>query len=263
MGTRIVQVDSFADRPFVGNPAAVCVLPEWPDKAWMQAVARETNLSETAFLVRRGEGFELRWFTPTVEVDLCGHATLASAHVLWEDGHLKPGERAVFSTLSGTLAAERRGDWIELDLPAEPPQPVSAPPAELLEGLGAKAVFVGRNRMDFMAELATEAEVRALRPQMQLFEKLGENGVIVTARASGPPYDFVSRYFAPGFGIPEDPVTGAAHCCLGPYWAPRLGKTEMLACQCSARGGVVRVRVAGARVALGGQAVTVIRGELL
>ena len=263
MSTRVVQVDAFADRPFIGNPAMVCVLQEWRDASWMQSVAREMNLSETAFLVRRGEGFELRWFTPALEVDLCGHATLASAHVLWEDEHLRPEEQAVFSTRSGTLTAQRRDAWIELDFPAEPARAVEAPPEELVRGLGARAVFVGRNRLDFVAELESESAVRALKPDFAALEKLGKLGVIVTARASRPPYDFVSRYFAPAYGIPEDPVTGAAHCCLGPFWAERLGRSELLGYQCSARGGVVRVRVEGPRVALGGQAVTVLRGELL
>jgi PhzF family phenazine biosynthesis protein len=260
MGIRIVTVDAFTSRPFAGNPAAVCVLPEAPPDAWMRDVAREMNLSETAFLVPREDGYHLRWFTPAVEVELCGHATVASAHVLWEDGHLPAGVQARFHTLSGLLTADRRGDWIELDFPAKLEQPAEAPP-ELLPALGCSAVYVGRNQFDYLVEVDSEATVRALNPDHSLLRRLPVRGVIVTARGSD--YDFVSRFFAPGSGIDEDPVTGSAHTCLGPYWAARLGKTEFTAFQASARGGVVRVRVAGDRVLLGGQAVTIMRGELL
>ena len=268
MGTRIVQVDAFADRPFAGNPAAVCVLTSWPKDEWLQAVAGEMNLSETAYLVRTVEGFELRWFTPAKEVDLCGHATLASSHVLWEDGHLKADQEAVFSTRSGPLSAKRHGDWIDLNFPAEAPKPVEAPEG-LLEALGAKALYVGLNRLDYLIEVETENEVRELRPNFTQLEQIGTGTAIVTARASKGPYDMVSRYFAPRYGIPEDPVTGAAHCALGPYWSEKLGKSELLAYQASARGGVMRVRIPEAkavvkpRVLLGGQAVTVLRGELI
>ncbi len=262
MGLRIVQVDAFADRPFAGNPAAVCVLPEAREAGWMQLVAREMNLSETAFLVRRGgDGFDLRWFTPAAEVELCGHATLASAHVLWEDGHLAEGEPARFHTASGLLTAERRGDWIEMDFPAEPAAE-AAPPPDLLRALGARATHVGRNRFDYLVEVASEAEVRGLRPDMTLLRTVPVRGVIVTSRASTPGHDFVSRFFAPQVGVDEDPVTGSAHCCLGPYWQARIGKADLVGYQASARGGVVRVRVAGERVGLSGQAVTVLRGEL-
>jgi PhzF family phenazine biosynthesis protein len=261
MGLRIVQVDAFTDTPFRGNPAAVCVLPDERDAAWMQAVAAEMNLSETAFLAKRGDGFGLRWFTPAVEVDLCGHATLASAHVLWEDRHLAREAQARFHTKSGLLTADRRGEWIELDFPVKPEAPAAAPPG-LAEALGAAPKYVGKNQFDYLVEVDSEDTVRALAPDHAALAKLPVRGVIVTSRASTPGFDFVSRFFAPGSGIAEDPVTGSSHCALGPFWGARLGKTQMLAYQASARGGVVRVRLAGERVALGGQAVTVLRGEL-
>ncbi len=260
MGLKITQVDAFTAKPFAGNPAAVCVLPEPGDAQWMQSVAMEMNLAETAFLVRRADGFDLRWFTPSVEVKLCGHATVASAHVLWEDGLLRPEEQARFHTLSGLLTADRRGDWIELDFPATLARPCD-PPDGLAEALGAQPLYVGRNQFDYLVELESEAVVRRLEPDHTRLKRLPVRGVIVTAR--GADYDFVSRFFAPGSGIDEDPVTGSAHCALGPYWKAKLGKDEFLAFQASPRGGVVKVRVAGDRVKLGGQAVTVLRGELL
>lgn len=227
----------------------------------MQAVAQEMNLSETAFLQRQADGFQLRWFTPTVEVDLCGHATLASAHVLWEGGYLRPGQPARFYTRSGLLTAERRGECIELDFPAAPPQETSPPP-ELLHALGVKAKFVGRNRFDYLLEVDSEDVVREMKPDFGVLAKVAARGVIVTSQAASPGYDFVSRFFAPAAGIDEDPVTGSSHCCLGPFWKARLGKDEFVAYQASRRGGVVRVRVALPRVLLGGKAVTVLRGEL-
>jgi predicted PhzF superfamily epimerase YddE/YHI9 len=260
MSLALFQVDAFTDRPFAGNPAAVCLLDEPRDARWMQDVAREMNLSETAFLEPADDGYGLRWFTPAVEVALCGHATLASAHVLWETGTLEPAAAARFHTLSGLLTAERQREWIELDFPARPAEE-APPPAGLLEAFG-DPVFVGRSRDDYLLELPSEDAVRTAAPDHRRVAALGVRGVIVTARASSPPYDFVSRFFAPGSGIDEDPVTGSAHCTLGPYWAPQLGKDELLAYQASARGGVVKVRVAGDRVKLGGQAVTVLRGRL-
>ena len=264
MSQRITQVDAFTDTPFVGNPAAVCVLPAPRDEAWMQAVALEMNLSETAFLVRREDGsYDLRWFTPAVEVDLCGHATVASAHVLWEEGHLPSGAQARFHTKSGLLSADRDGDWIELDFPSTPPEPAETP-AGLLEALGAAAAsYCGRSRFDYFLELDSEATVRALAPNMPLLKALPVRGTIVTARASTEGFDYVCRFFAPRFGVDEDPVTGSAQSALGPYWQAKLGKDELLGYQASARGGVVRVRPRGERVRIAGKAVTVLRGELV
>jgi PhzF family phenazine biosynthesis protein len=262
MAIRVVQVDAFTNRPFAGNPAAVCVLKEARPDEWMRDVAREMNLSETAFLTPENGGYNLRWLTPAVEVDLCGHATVASAHVLWEDGHLPEGEQARFHTRSGLLTADRKGDWIELDFPAKVAVAAAAPPA-LLAALGVKeAKFVGKNVFDYLVEVDSEETLRGLSPDHSTLRKEPVRGVIVTARGSGE-YDFVSRFFAPGAGVDEDPVTGSAHTALGPYWAERLGKREFTAFQASARGGVVRVRVEGDRVKLGGQAVTVMTGELL
>jgi predicted PhzF superfamily epimerase YddE/YHI9 len=262
MGLPLLQVDAFTDRPFAGNPAAVCLLPGPREADWMQQVAAEMNHSETAFLHREGDAFRLRWFTPAVEVDLCGHATLASAHALWEQGLLKPDEPARFQSRSGLLTAERRGEWIELDFPATPAEPAPAPPG-LLAALGATARYTGKNRFDYLVEVDTEEALRALKPDIAALTALPVRGVIVTARATTPGFDFVSRFFAPAAGVPEDPVTGSAHCCLAPFWRDRLGKDEMRAYQASARGGVVGVRVASARVYLRGQAVTVLRGELI
>jgi PhzF family phenazine biosynthesis protein len=263
MPVRIIQVDAFTNRPFAGNPAAVCVLPAPAPEEWMRHVAREMNLSETAFLVPRDGGFDLRWFTPAVEVGLCGHATVASAHVLWEDGHLPPGQQARFHTRSGLLLADRRGDWIELDFPAKRVAAAEAP-AELLPALGVtRAAFVGKNVFDYLVEVDSEATLRALAPDHSALRKVPVRGVIVTAPSANAEFDFVSRFFAPGSGVDEDPVTGSSHCALAPYWGERLGKTSMTAFQASARGGVVRVRLAGDRVILGGQAVTVMTAELL
>ncbi|HEX3108467.1 MAG TPA: PhzF family phenazine biosynthesis protein [Thermoanaerobaculia bacterium] len=257
---KLLQVDAFADSAFKGNPAAVCILDRERDAAWMQNVAKEMNLSETAFLLHHADGFGLRWFTPAVEVALCGHATLASAHALWEERVLETDAR--FHTLSGLLTATRNGDLIELDFPTKAEEPAEAPPL-LIESLGVKPVYVGRNQFDYLIEVATEDELRALDPDHARLRTIPVRGVIVTARSSDPRFDFVSRFFAPGSGVDEDPVTGSAHCALTPYWSKKLGKTEMTAYQASARGGVVHVRLAGDRVKLGGRAITVFRGELL
>jgi predicted PhzF superfamily epimerase YddE/YHI9 len=258
----IAQVDAFTATPFGGNPAAVCLLAEAREHRWMQAVAREMNLSETAFLLAEADGYRLRWFTPAVEVDLCGHATLASAHVLWEEGHLPPAAPARFHTRSGLLTADRDGDWIRLDLapPPPPPPPPAPPPRPPPRGAPPS---VGRSRFDYLVEMESADAVRALRPDHGALRAVETRGVIVTAASDTAGFDFVSRFFAPGAGIDEDPVTGSAHCVLGPFWSGRLGKREMVAYQASARGGVVRVAMAGTRVHLGGQAVTVLRGELL
>jgi PhzF family phenazine biosynthesis protein len=262
MGLKITVVDAFTAKPFAGNPAAVCVLPAARDERWMQAVAREMNLSETAFLVAQADGYDLRWFTPTVEVDLCGHATLASSHVLWETGQLPPDAQARFHTRSGLLTAMRQGDWIELDFPARPVTALDAPPEAAVRALNVAPLFVGRTKDDYVMELADEAAVRAVNPDFTQLRRADLRGVIITAQATTNGYDFVSRFFAPGAGIDEDPVTGAAHTVLGPYWQSRLKRDEFTAYQASARGGVVRVRVGGERVYLGGQAVTALRGEL-
>ena len=262
MGQPIFQVDAFTDRPFTGNPAGVCILEAPRDEDWMQRVAREMNVSETAFLERRADGFDLRWFTPKLEVDLCGHATLASAHVLWQEGHLAPDARARFHTRSGLLEASRRGAFIELDFPAYAPHPLAAPPA-LVQALGVTPHAVARFDVGYLlAALDREETVRRLEPDLVRLATLPDLAVAVTSLASTPGYDFVSRVFAPNAGIPEDPVTGSTHCCLGPFWCQRLGQDVFTAYQASERGGVVRVRVEGGRVGLGGQAVTVLRGTL-
>jgi len=265
MGLKLVQLDAFTDTPFHGNPAAVCVMSApCRDTQRMQAIALEMNLAETAFLwpAENGDGYALRWFTPAVEVALCGHATLASAHVLWQDGHLPPEAQARFHTKSGLLTAEKADDWIELDFPATPAQRAAAP-ARLEEALGATARYVGRTSFDYLVELDSEETVRSLQPNHAALARLPVRGVIVTSAAAGPEFDFVSRFFAPGSGVPEDPVTGSSHCALTPFWSERLGKTEMVAYQASPRGGVIRVRNAGDRVKLCGQAFTVLRAELV
>jgi PhzF family phenazine biosynthesis protein len=262
MGLTIYQVDAFTDRPFSGNQAGVCVVPEPQDAGWMQNVAREMNLSETAFLHKQVDGYNLRWFTPAVEVDLCGHATLASAHVLWEAGYLEAGEQARFHTRSGLLTADRKGDWIEMNFPAKPEEPAIAPPG-LIEALGVPVKYIGKSHYDYLVEVDAEEIVRNVKPDFNLLATVPARGVIVTSLASSKDYDFVSRFFAPQVGVNEDPVTGSAHCCLSPFWSNRFRKDVLVGYQASARGGVVRVRLSGDRVNLGGQAVTVLRGELV
>ncbi len=261
MGIKITQVDAFADQPFQGNSAAVCICPEPATDDWMQLVAREMNLAETAFLFPGDDGFRLRWFTPTVEVDLCGHATLAAAHVLWDEGHLPPDREARFHTKSGLLTAARSGEWIELDFPALSQSKVRVPDG-LEEALGSRGDYVGKSRLDLLVEVPSEEILRQLAPDFIALKKLDARGIIVTSRADSEEYDFVSRFFAPALGVDEDPVTGSAHCCLAPYWMGRLGKTKMTGYQASVRGGTVRVEVRGDRVGLGGKAFTVLRGEL-
>jgi PhzF family phenazine biosynthesis protein len=258
----LFQVDAFTNQPFAGNPAAVCLLDEPGDPAWMQQVAREMNLAETAFLVKQADGYSLRWFTPAVEVDLCGHATLASAHVLWEQGYLSPGDQARFHTKSGLLTAEQQGGWIELNFPAKPEEPAESIPG-LAEALGITPIYVGMSQFDCLVEVESEAVVRGIQPGFARLSAIPVRGVIVTSRASTPGYDFVSRFFGPRVGVPEDPVTGSAHCVLSPFWSARLGRAELIGYQASPRGGMVLTRLDGERVRLGGQAVTVLRGELL
>ena len=263
MPQSIVVVDAFTDKPFAGNPAAVCVLEKPADEAWMKHVAAEMNLSETAFLHQEADGWRLRWLTPTVEVELCGHATLASAHVLWETKRLKPDQAAVFHTRSGRLSATRLGNAIVLDFPAKPPKQCAAPD-ELLAALGTTAQFVGMNGMDYFVDVGDEDAVRGVHPDFGRLAKLTVRGIIVTGRPTKMAnVDFVSRFFAPGSGIAEDPVTGSAHCSLAPYWAAKLGKNELRGYQASARGGYVGVVANGDRVQLIGNAVTVLRAEML
>ncbi len=257
----LFHVDAFTDRPFAGNPAAVCLLPTWKQDRWLQAVAKEMNLSETAFLVKQADHFDLRWFTPTVEVDLCGHATLASAHVLWEQGHANGGEIR-FSTKSGILKAIRNGDDIDLDFPLKPETAADAPPG-LLEALGTSAKYVGKNQFDYLVEVESEAALRRIAPDFKRLAAVPVRGIIVTSKSADPRFDFVSRFFAPASGVDEDPVTGSAHCCLADFWRKRLNKAEFVAFQASPRGGIVKVRVVNDRALLGGKAITVTRGELL
>jgi PhzF family phenazine biosynthesis protein len=266
MSCAVYNVDAFTDTAFAGNPAAVCLLPAAREDDWLQAVAAEMNLSETAFLRPHPDGgYRLRWFTPTHEVDLCGHATLASAHVLWTEGLLAPEAPARFRTASGALTAIRDDEWITMDVPTDPPRPV-APPASLLDGLGATdPVYTGRTDRDFLVHLPAAEAVRALDPAFSTLAALDTRGVIATAAADGEDADVVSRFFAPGVGVPEDPVTGSAHCALGPYWADRLGRTTLTGRQVSARGGTVRVALPSPdadRVDLSGRAATVLRGRL-
>ena len=270
MPQEIFQVDAFTDRAFSGNPAGVCVLHAPAEERWMQQVAAEMNVAETAFLVRRADGaFDLRWFTPTVEVDLCGHATLAAAHVLWETKQLALDEIARFETRSGTLTARRTNDqWIELDFPAVPAKLTDAP-AALIESLGPavhdRVRAVARSSFDFLVDLDIDQDqLAALQPDLRQLATVPARGVIVTtAKNVAPGFDFASRFFAPQSGIDEDPATGSAHCTLGPWWRDRLGKNPLVGYQASRRGGVVRVDVQNDRVLLAGQAVTVLRAMLM
>jgi PhzF family phenazine biosynthesis protein len=260
--TRIRQIDAFTAVPFKGNPAGVCVLEQPADEVWMQQVAAEMNVAETAFLWPLESGFSLRWFTPTTEVDLCGHATLASAHALWESDHIDAQQTAVFHTKSGELRADRDGDWIVLDFPAEGPVE-TADAATVAAALGCPVAEAAWNRFDLLAELESDSAVRDAEPDLAAIRALGCRGLIVTARSTDPAYDFVSRFFAPAVGVDEDPVTGSAHCFLGPWWGEKLGKPSLTGYQASARGGVVGVELHDDRVYLKGKAVTVLDGQLL
>ncbi len=254
-------VDAFADRPFTGNPAGVCFPEVTASTSWMQHVAAEINQAETAFLLPRPGGeWDLRWFTPTVEVDLCGHATLASALVLWQTERMA-NQPISFHTRSGVLTCSRADGRIEMDFPAEPPKQSKDSVVEALE-LPQQPVFVGRNRMDVLVVLETADQVRAIVPDASRIGRIDARGVIVTARSDQPEYDFISRFFGPQSGILEDPVTGSAHCCLGPYWQSVLGKNELVGYQASKRGGVVSMRCTNDRVHLGGSAIMVLKGRL-
>ena len=264
MGQSIIQVDAFTRKAFQGNPAAVCVMTSLHDALWMQSVAKEMNLSETAFVLKQEQYYSLRWFTPATEVPLCGHATLASAHVLWTEGYASTGQKLQFRTKSGILTAQYQDDWIELDFPANRSQEIP-PITKLGDALGVRLKTVSYNSLGYLVEVATVEQVKQLQPNFSLLKQLPISQVIVTSKGeSNSEYDFVSRFFAPGLGIDEDPVTGAAHCCLAPYWRDRLHKDQFLAYQASSRGGVVKINYNGGdRVMLQGQAVSVMRGELL
>lgn len=266
MRCQIIQVDSFAHEPFAGNPAAVCIVPDVMDELWMQNVAAEMNLSETAFVRQMDEtDFAIRWFTPTVEVPLCGHATLASAHVLWEEGMVMLSEAVTFYPKQGTLIARREEDWICLEFPAIPVEEVSVPDG-LIEALGQSPKSVHKSTAifeEYLVEMDSARTVRSVQPDFAKLRASGISACVVTAQDETGTFDIVSRFFGPGVGVDEDPVTGVAHCALGPYWADRLGKREFVAHQASKRSGTLRVRVHGDRVDLLGQAITVLRGELL
>jgi predicted PhzF superfamily epimerase YddE/YHI9 len=262
MRNEVFQVDSFTDKPFTGNPAGVMLLDSFPDERRMQAIAAEMNLAETSFVVPRNREFDLRWFTPTVEVDLCGHATLAAAHILWETKRLGMDSDAVFQTRSGQLKASRSLDRIELSLPTLSPRQVEPPPG-LLDAVRVNPVYVGISKFDYLVQLGTAQEVRSADIDFSALAKIETRGVILTAASDVPEYDFISRFFAPAAGINEDPVTGSAHCVLGVFWAGILGRRELRAYQASPRGGSLGVRVDGDRTHLIGSAVTVMRVDLL
>jgi PhzF family phenazine biosynthesis protein len=257
MSVTVYRVDAFCADGFLGNPAGVCVLETRPPDEWMQHVAAKMNLSETAFLTpTQNDEFHLRWFTPKAEVKLCGHATLASAHLLWQRGFLEEGKAARFQTLSGQLTANKDGELITLDFPAKPATKADAPPG-LLEALGATAVYIGRSEFDYLVEVESAKALRTMKPDFERLRALPVRGVIVTASSDDERFDFMSRFFAPAVGVDEDPVTGSAHCTLTPYWAATLGKTKFVACQVSQRGGVLNLELRGDRIQLGGKARTV------
>ncbi len=260
--TRLLQIDAFANGPFTGNPAAVVLLEESAEEDWMQRVAAEMNLSETAFLLPGGDGWAIRWFTPTTEVALCGHATLAGFHALREEG--KVGDAVTFESASGPLTARAIGDRLELDFPSMPPEACDEPEG-LLDALGLpEARYVGRSRHDLLVEVADRKELVDLHPDFRALSGVEVRGVIVTAMGDegGEGLDFVSRFFAPRAGVDEDPVTGSAHCVLAPYWTAKLGARSLQAGQLSRRSGRLEVELRGDRVALRGRTVTVLRGEL-
>ncbi len=263
MAITFFHIDAFADHIFAGNQAAVCILDAAREEHWMQEVAQEMNLPATAFLQQQDDGWSLRWFSPSVELALCGHGTLASAQALREYAGLTGTETIHFTTRAGLLIASYKGEWIELNFPAISIEPVEVRP-NLSAALGVRPQFAGRGSLDLLVEVQDEDTVRQLQPDLEALKAAtpGVRGIIVTSKAEGQAYDFVSRFFAPSTGIAEDPVTGSAHCCLGPYWSEQLGKSELVGYQASRRGGIVRVRIDGERAYLSGQAVTLIQGEL-
>jgi PhzF family phenazine biosynthesis protein len=258
----IYIVDSFTEKAFRGNPAAVCFPNEGADSDWMLGVAAEMNLSETAYLKKRGEGFDLRWFTPEVEVDLCGHATLASAHILWEEGLLSENNKAFFYTKSGTLTAEKKSDQIGLNFPSKSEKEINEF-GKLQKALDTDFIYAGESGYYYIIEVKSEEDVKNLKPDFGALKNATEFGVIVTAKSLSDEYDFVSRFFAPSVGIDEDPVTGSTHCVLGPYWMKKLNKNTLRAYQASKRGGILNLRVEEAGVYIAGNAVTILKGELL
>lgn len=257
---KIYQVDAFTERPFGGNPAAVCILSSEPSEKWMQDVAGEMNLAETAFLIPMNDGYKLRWFTPSFEIDLCGHATLASAHILWEKGYLLKDQEINFYTKSGLLKAQNKQGYIQLDFPATPEEESMAPMG-LIDALNITPVYIGKNIFDYLIEVESEEIVKNITPDFTKLMTIPMRGVIVTARSTE--YDFVSRFFAPEVGIFEDPVTGSSHCCLAVYWKKKLGKSKFIAYQASKRGGVLKVEIKDERVLISGKAVTIMEGHLL
>lgn len=261
----IFQVDAFTDKPFKGNPAGVCILDKPRPDSWMQNLAMEMNLSETAFLLKESEGYRLRWFTPETEVSLCGHATLASAHILWEKGFLEKDQNVVFNTLSGTLVTRRIDDWIEMEFPSRQVTPGEAPES-LLKVLNIRPLTVNmyshKGSLLYLFELQSEEDVKNTTPDFRLLKSEDAKVVMITSRSKSEEYDFVSRFFAPAVGIDEDPVTGSAHCYLAPYWAGKLNKTELVGFQASKRTGVIFCRVSGEHVYIRGKAITVFEGEL-
>lgn len=261
MNIPVFQVDAFTDQPFKGNPAAIVVLEQPQPPHWMQLVAREMNLSETAFVSRLSNGYQLQWFTPQTEIELCGHATLATAHVLWESGRESPMTRLRFSTRSGWLSAEHKQSIIELDFPAAACTPGDLA-EEIIAAIGAVPDNVHFSGDKWLLEFTDEKDIMNIKPDFARLKQFSGRGLIVTSRSEKPGIDFVSRYFAPWVGVDEDPVTGSAHCILGPYWGERLGKSYLTGQQLSARGGIVRVRLSGERVYIGGKAITVLTGEL-
>lgn len=252
----LYQVDSFTDRQFMGNPAAVCLLDQARPEEWMRDLAAEMNLSETAFVLPQGDEFNLRWFTPTTEMDLCGHATLASAHMLWESGVVSPEKQIRFRTRSGILTITRQKEWIEMDFPARTTRPVSENEG-VIDAIGAvpEEVYQSGDNLLFIYE--SEKTVRNLKPNFSALKTYAYHGVIVTSPADSPQFDFVSRFFAPAIGVDEDPVTGSSHCTLAPFWGERLRKVNMMAAQVSKRGGMLKLRVSAERVYISGQAVTI------
>jgi len=261
MNIKIYHVDAFTDKAFSGNPAAVCILEKGKIDKWMQELASEINLPETAFVLKEGDHYNLRWFTPKVEVDLCGHATLASAHILWEVGVVEGHAEILFSTNSGDLRIHKKGSWIEMDFPSEPEMETD-PPKYLLESLGVEPLYIGKNRFDYLIEVKGESILENIDPDFNILSKVDTRGVIVTCRSDSKKYDFCSRFFAPSVGINEDPVTGSAHCCLALYWNKKMGKDEFSARQASSRGGEIRINLRNDRVILAGQAITVFEAVL-